>query len=101
MRDVAFDTETWLIQPGRLAPPLVCLTWHDGVQGGILLRDAGLDWLAAQLADPDTRLVGANVAFDCGVAAQNRPALLPAIFAAYEAGRIVDVQIFERLRKIR
>lgn len=101
MRDVAFDTETWLIQPGRLAPPLVCLTWHDGVSGGILLRDAGLDWLQAQLTDGDVRLVGANVAYDCGVAAQARPALLPQIFCAYEAGRIVDVQIFEHLRKLR
>ena len=58
MRAAAFDFETYLICPGRLAPRPVCLTHHvEGGRPGILTPRDGLDWLEAQLGDPNALLV--------------------------------------------
>nr|CAB4128904.1 bifunctional 3'-5' exonuclease/DNA polymerase [uncultured Caudovirales phage] len=101
MRDIAFDCETWLIQPGRLAPRVVCLTYSDGDgDDGILTRDDAVAWFRAMLLDDDVRLWGANTAYDCGVLAQEDSTLLPLIFRAYDLDRIGDVQIDEMLRNI-
>lgn len=100
MRHVAFDTETWRIAPGRLFPRVVCLSWHDGNNGALLTRDDGIAWFRRAIADPEVVLVGANVAFDMGVMLNAAPDLATAIFDAYEAGRVLDVQIWEKLRKI-
>jgi hypothetical protein len=97
---VAIDEETHLIQRGLLCPPVVCGTWTaapDPTQAEIALRDDYLDALAELLADPEVELVGANIGYDFGCAANERPALLPAIFAAYDAGRVFDIQIAEAL----
>lgn len=101
MRDIAFDAETWLIAPGRLAPRLVCLSHCDATGAPVLLdRDEGLDWLELRLAEPETRFVGHNVAYDFGVCCEARPSLLPAVFGAYAQDRVADTGVREMLRKI-
>lgn len=100
MRAVAVDTETHLIQPGLAAPPLVCLSWHDGQRSGLLRRDEALEWYARQLADADVLLVGCNVVYDLGVLCAARPELTEATFAAVEAGRISSIDIREALMDI-
>ena len=96
---IAFDTETALISPGRLAPPLVCISIYDGTTPEL--------WHAN---DPATRgrvedllrceLVGHNVAFDMAVFAAKWPDLLPAIFRAYEENRVTDTMLREKLQHI-
>lgn len=100
MRVVAFDTETHLIQPGLAAPPLVCLSWHDGTTGGVLGRDESLEWYARHVADPDVLLVGCNVVYDLGVLCAARPELVAPTFAAVEAGRVSSIDIREALLDI-
>lgn len=105
MQVIAFDEETFLIQPGRVAPKMVCLTWFDGKNSGIFVRFGdgrrqAIEWMRARLLDDDVILAGAQVAFDLAVMANEDITLLPLIFCAYDMDRIVDVQIDEMLRNI-
>ena len=90
---VAFDTETYLIGAGRLAPRLVCASVHDGVRTELLAREDALERFD-ELLRADVCLVMANGAFDMGVMAQ-AGADMTAIFDCYEAGRVWDVQTWD------
>lgn len=101
MRPVAFDFETYLIAPGRLAPRPVCMSYQEGDEAPKLLTaHDGLNTLACLLARPDNVLVGANTAYDIGVALEARPELLELVVDAYEQDRVLDVQIIEQLNLI-
>lgn len=100
---IAIDTETWLIEPGLLAPPLVCVTWAKRIKGegrqlGIRKHDhpEALSFVA-DLLHSDRTIIGANIPYDMAVLAAEWPELLPAIFAAYEDDRITDVQTRQKL----
>ncbi len=86
------DTETHLIQPGVLAPPLVCLSHAhyvgDAIESDLVLRDDGLSWIEEQLLNPDVILAIHNGSFDMGVVCAMRPSLVPLVFDAYRAHRI-------------
>lgn len=118
---VAFDTETWLIEPGLLSPPLVCASYAEyaessfaegaGTWGEMLGkadRDPEItDWLTrlvAMLEDPRLIICGANIAFDvlvtCVAAIRRGVNLMPLWFAAYEADRVYDLQIAEALHAV-
>ena len=106
---VAFDTETHMIQPGLLAPPLVCASLAEykpdagRVVGALLDKDRARRSFEALLAGPYT-IVGANIAYDMLVmaydAARRGIDLMPGIFAAYEAARVFDLQIAEALHHV-
>jgi len=100
VRWVAFDTETHAIVPGLLAPPLVCVSWYDGTNSGLLDKTRGLAAIRAFLEDPGLRLVGLNVSYDLAAACAADPSLMPLVWAAYDADRVWDVSIWEMLRKI-
>jgi DNA polymerase-1 len=99
---VAFDCETHLIAPGKLAPPCVCVT---------IATDAG-DLAILHARDPETPstlaamfegaecIAGANTAYDAAVVCAAWPELVPAVFGAYAEGRVLDVQINEQLADI-
>lgn len=103
MTVTAFDTETHLIQPGLLAPPLVCASFDrpdfdkpqlygataDGKRGAMFTVQAALV--------NGNILVGHNIAYDLAVMANEFPELLPLIFKAYDEGRIKDTGIREML----
>jgi DNA polymerase-1 len=92
---IAFDTETRLFVPGLLAPPIVVGSFaapEPGSEYRVHGADAVCEHLRS-LLDAGKVIVGANVAFDFGVAAAHDPSLLPAIFQAYEEGRVFDVLI--------
>jgi DNA polymerase-1 len=93
---IAFDTETWLIQPGNLTPKVVCLTWHDGETSDILVGEDIFEWARKALSGTDL-LVGQNVAYDLGVLVAGDPTLIPLVFKALEDGRIRDTMIREKL----
>jgi len=105
---LAFDTETALITPGKLAPKLVCVSWalrstlHEHVTTGILHEPAEIlsqvgSWLQAAATTDGLLLVGHNVAFDMAVLGAHEPEWLPWIFAAYARGNIQDTQIRQQL----
>jgi len=101
----AFDTETDLIRPGLLAPPLTCvslawraphpLTHGEIVETALLDHVQGLEAFREHLAEGE--LVGANIVYDLAVAAEEDPTLIPLIFRALDEGRIHDVQTRQKL----
>lgn len=96
---IGLDTETYLIQPGLQAPPLVVMSMvGDPTMGAsLLLRDEALVTVRNLLRNPSAHLVLQNAAFDMAVFASEQDDLLPLIFAAYDAGRIHCTRIREML----
>jgi hypothetical protein len=104
MKNVAFDTETFLIDADNIAPEIVCATFaqRDGqtlVARLISNGDdekllASINWL---LQTEDVRIITARGAYDLACICRTFPELTPAVFAALEAGRVTDVQHRERL----
>lgn len=104
---VAFDCETHLIQPGLVAPPLVCgsiAALEDGAMRGQLLDCDGARSAFRHLLGGDWIIVGANIAYDLLVlavdAARRGEDLIADIFRAYDEGRVYDVQIAEALHAV-
>jgi len=109
---VAFDTETWLIQRGLLAPRVVCgsvgiLDMDGEIKGALLTADqaASIFKDTMHLAGSRMRvLIGANIAFDLLVMAKALAATgydaMPDIFAALSAGQVFDLQIAEGLHAV-
>lgn len=126
---IGFDFETFQIQPDFIAPPPVCLTlsfrdeyvatthladlpattlvrWNE--QHAVVEMLIGNDHpetfgivLARLASDPEIVLVGANASYDSVVALYDDPLrLVKPLFDAYEAGRIHDVQIREKLFRL-
>ncbi|WP_421536750.1 DNA polymerase [Myxococcus fulvus] len=95
----SFDTETWLIQPGLLAPPLVCGSVAAQAPGTERLLDKAQarTFFREAINALDTHLVGANLVYDLGVMAADDPHLVAPIFAALDAGRLHCVQVREAL----
>jgi len=98
---VFFDTETGLIRPGVLAPPLVCVQ---------LALDDGEVVIAVEGVDPvhdvcrailqEEMIVGHNVAYDLLVIGRQYPDLFPDIFRAYRESRVSDTIVREKLIRI-
>lgn len=106
---ISFDTETHLIQPGLLTPPLVCgsmasVDHSSGKIHGTLLDRDQTRRVFLEALESNVTIVGANVAFDMGVMAvdfnQRGIDILPQIFRAYREERIFDIQIAEALHAI-
>lgn len=98
---IAFDTETFLIEPGILAPKLVCVSYvtrngiGDETRGVLHAKDA-LGWVT-QMLEGDALIVGHNVPFDLAVLVSRWPQLLRLVFAAYENNRVVDTMTRQKL----
>ena len=100
----AFDLETFLIQPGKHVPKGVCVSSATGpTEYGLAhlnprfgeraqVRDRFYEALVGAEA-----VVGANVAFDMAVMGAEFPELWPAIWAAYRADRVLDIELNEKL----
>lgn len=91
---LGFDTET-TVNLDNSVPDLVCVGYAtDNVNAGLLDRSEGLAFAETIIKDPDVEIVTHNGAFDFAVVAKQDPDLYPAIFDAYEHGRIVDTMVF-------
>ena len=102
-----WDTETALIQPGLLAPPLTCLTecypLHEAQnkdRARLLDHREAVARIRYILMATKSVLVGQNVAYDFGVMAAEDPSLLPLIFQAYAEDRVTDTMIRQQLADI-
>jgi len=95
------DTETGLIKPGVLAPPLACVQFAMD-DGPVTVAVTGVDPMHALLEEllRQPLIVGHNVAYDLLVIGREFPDLMPAIFAAYREDRVTDTQVREKLYHI-
>lgn len=101
MKPLSWDTETALIRPARLAPPLVCVSWQTSGEPPRLEHHATVEPLfRSWLEDPEILFIAHNGAFDFAVIAECFPHLVPLIFAAYGANRITDTKLREQLLDI-
>jgi hypothetical protein len=105
---VSFDLETHQVQPGLVAPPIVCgsVGWREGGKytGRILDVPTARDLYRKLLRDPTRIIVGANIAYDniCLIvdAARNGDdweELVQLVFQAYQDHRFFDVLIVQAL----
>ncbi len=116
---VSFDTETYLLRPGNLVPPLVLgsVAWYDGqeIKGQLLTKEQTLELFAQIIEDVDKIIIGANLAFDLAVLVREFAIrgldILPYIFRALMGdhtelmtgihdGRIFDIQHSQALDAI-
>lgn len=95
---IVFDTETFLIAPGRQAPPLVCVSWRTEGREGVTHWSESHDLLRAIWSG---EVVGHNTAFDAAVTCAAFPDLVPEVFAAYAENRVECTLIREQLLDIR
>lgn len=97
----SFDTETHLIEPGNLAPDLVCLSTagpdltprlHHAIDGAPVFRA-----IADCALGNGTPLIGAHVAFDMGVMLAHDPTLGERIWKLYDQGLVRDVIVRQKM----
>lgn len=120
-RIAVLDCESELIRRGLLAPPLVCTAllvetqpvrhpeawvqrqaWLDGGVDylGVLDKTDSIEVTRQMLEDPNVQFAGHNIAYDFGLMAAKDETLITLIFAAYEAGRVCDTRIREKLIRL-
>lgn len=103
---VAWDTETWRISPGRIAPPLVCvsLAWRDPagrMQTALLDRPTGVEAVRHLLrCKVGPQLVAHHSAFDVPVAWAAAADLRHDIWQALDAGRLRCTRVREKLLQL-
>jgi hypothetical protein len=100
LNPLALDTETRLITPEIQAPGLACVAVHWAGGQELIHHSEAFNAVDQILSEPTILIVGHSIAFDMAVLAANFPALVPAIFAAYDANRITDTEIREKLLDI-
>lgn len=93
---IFWDTETCLIRPGVLAPPLVCLQTAEGNRPPALVHRT---WGGRELAERIVHSpnVGHNVPFDLAVLCSAWPDLIGPVFESLEADLITDTEVRQRL----
>jgi DNA polymerase I-like protein with 3'-5' exonuclease and polymerase domains len=102
MRRIGWDTETALIIPGCLAPPMTCMSFADEGRNemGVVDRHEAYLRMRDWLRDPEVLLIAHNAAFDVTVMSREYPDLLPLFFDAYEQNRVEDTMLREQLLDI-
>lgn len=98
---MALDLETHLIQPGLLAPPLVCgsLAQPGDRDGAIYSRDE-VRRLFGEVVRRAPTLIGANLAYDLLVLVVEGVITIEDAFDAYASDRVYDILIAQALDAI-
>jgi hypothetical protein len=102
-RAVSFDLETDIIQPGLLAPPIVCgSVAYQGESELLTVEQARV--VFRNLLESNMIIVGANITFDILCMAydawQRGIDLMPLIFAKYDRGEVFDILTCEALNAV-
>lgn len=99
---IAWDTETFAFRPGRMAPPIVVSSFAS--EGGNWLVPAWeskhrielITYLEGAIANV-LHIIGHNIAYDMCCLMADNPDLIPLVFAAYDAGGIMDTMMRQKL----
>ncbi len=98
---IAFDTETFLIEPGNLAPKLVCISYTEPDYNARLEHAIDGSSTFRAIADcalaKNEPLIGAHVAYDMGVMLAHDPSLSDRIWKLYDLGLVRDVIIRQKM----
>lgn len=104
-RFISVDSETDLIAPGVLAPPLTCVSTAERINGviaeGLFDYRDGVELVRQYLLDPAVVLVFHNGSYDLAVFCRENPALISLVFRALAERRIRDTQTAEQLLMIK
>lgn len=90
------DNETELIRDDCALPPIVCVGFADAHDYGILRWDEARAAVEGALRS-DRLLVGHHVAYDMATWCAQWPDLMPLVVEAYEADRVTDTLLREKL----
>lgn len=94
---IDFETARWV--PGLQAPPPVCMSVAS--ESTFRGRESTLfkDWSEGlrTILESDAQIVGCNIAYDFAVACEDDPKFFKLVFDAYDADRITDVAIRQKL----
>ncbi len=93
MMRLALDTETTVTED-QSVPDLVSVGYATDEAHGLLHRIEGQAFAEDVIKSPDIEMALHNAPFDFAVFAKVNPTLYPAIFEAYETGRVVDTMTF-------
>lgn len=93
---LVLDNETELITDACAAPPIVCVGFANPKDYWLFHRDEARGPVEAALRS-ESLLVGHNIAFDMVTICAEWPDLTPLVFATYEADRVTDTMLRERL----
>ncbi len=93
---ITWDTETHLIGPGRMAPPIVCGAFRSSGVSSLEDRQGNRRRMVQALAD-GSLIVGHNVAYDFLCLSAGNADLIPAIFSHYDRGLVSDTMIRQQL----
>lgn len=93
---VGFDTETERFGPGRMAPPLVCVSVKRPGQPGELWHWKDCEEKVYDLFTKDS-LTGHATSYDSAVLCAQFPALVPMVFEAYKTRRVTDSKIRDQI----
>jgi len=102
------DLETYKIGR-RLTPRIVSITYDQGLFNGVqhpgpfsdtITRDHFESFKGLMIERLYDGVVGHNVAYDLACLCNEWPDLIPHVFEAYKAGRVVDTMITEKLKAI-
>ena len=99
MKTVAIDTETYLFEPGNMAPKVVCLSWATEDASGVLLPAD----IPAFLEDHRGWLwVGQNFAYDamCLMSSFPKMSLWKLIIEQYDKDLVTDTMLRQQLLDI-
>ena len=104
---VGLDSETCLIRPGLMSPPVVCTAFYYPERTGPQLYATADQWAPLLELFEDSRrlIVGHNIGFDAccyleWAPAEIRTRLRRAIFRAYDEDRVLDTMLAQRLVEI-
>lgn len=91
----SFDTETFLIEPGLTAPPMVCLqfAWDNHRPDIVHAKDPAAYRIAREALESRAVINGHNLAYDMAVWCAQWPDLIPPIFRAYAEDRAICTAI--------
>lgn len=99
--DTSIDTETLPFRRGRMAPPLVCLSFAE-IEGRVgLLHHSEAAPFVKRTLNGGAKIIGQNFAYDAAVLMAHDPSIVDLVFEAYDADRIHDVMIREQLIDLR
>lgn len=101
LRPVGVDSETALIQAGNLTPPLVCVSTAtrnaNDFDTALYNHIDGSAFYRRIFADPTNLVVIHNAPFDLGVACNEDPELIFAVFDAFSDGRVCCTIVVQKL----